>query len=292
MSLGKLGVPIGQTRLVYAIIVSIPIAVFMYLATVNLDWLNLTRFGYLLFGVAAGALLAVLELRVVLSKLSKQSEAFVWEVPLAGLALFMVPFLLVLAFLGSAEYAPFGLFMFFPFMIADLAVSGICFSRYERANEVLVYGFVYGYKYWVQPNPSSDDQFRYFMQAVASKDTTSLWSYMGYSHGFYKKLQRQPVGDSQTHHALLSLVSVMKKYRVVVLAHFVVTMLLTLILFSVLFSSPYRIVYGIQITDVIMPTLLAVWVSLGINVFASMRLVRRNGASIMTEIDSAKLPVQ
>ena len=91
-----LKMPIGQTRLVYAIIMAIPIAVFMYMATVNLHWLTINRLGYVFYGIMAGLLLGVVESRIVLSRLSKATaEVTVWEAYPLGLALFGVPFLLV-----------------------------------------------------------------------------------------------------------------------------------------------------------------------------------------------------
>ena len=66
-----LKMPIGQTRLVYAIFMAVPIAVFMYMATVNLHWLTINRLGYVFYGVLAGLLLGVVESRIVLSRLSK-----------------------------------------------------------------------------------------------------------------------------------------------------------------------------------------------------------------------------
>lgn len=290
MSFGKLGFPLGKSRLAAAVCMSVPIAVFMYLAVTKMQWLTFTRAGYVVLGIGLGLLLAVLETKAVIARLSRESETIIWHVQASGIALFGVPLLLVWAF-GNGEYVPFGLFAFFPFMITQLAVSGFFFDKYDKANDVLVYGFVYGYKYWVAPNPSADDYYRYFLSAVASKDTSSLWSYMGYSHGIYKKLMKQQIGDSQTQQALLKLLNIMKKYRVIVLTHFVATMILSLVFFAVLFSSPYSIVYGVEITNIIMPSLMALWVSLGINVFGSMSLVKRSGAKIMATIDAAKLSV-
>jgi len=177
-------------------------------------------------------------------------------------------------------------------MIADLAVSGIGFRRYDKSNEVLVYGFVYGYKYWVQPNPSSNDMFRYFIAAIAEKDTSLLWSYIGYSNGFYRKLERQPLSDGQTQQKLLKLLSVMKKYRAIALTHFAATMVLTPISFALLFKYFHSTIFGMQFVDVLMPLMFLLWVSLGTNVFVSMRKVKKAGAQAMATIDSTKLSTQ
>ncbi|MCW3999174.1 MAG: hypothetical protein NWE93_02935 [Candidatus Bathyarchaeota archaeon] len=289
MSLGKLGVPIGKTRLAGAVCIAVPVAVFMYLAVTNMQWLTPMRMGYVVLGVSIGLLLALLETKTVLSKLSKNSEIIVWQVEAAGLVLFGVPLLLVWA-LGGREYVPFGLFAFFPFMITQLAASGYLFDKYDRENNVLVYGFVYGFKYWVGPSSNVDDYVGYFLSAVASKDTASLWSCIGYSHGIYRKLQHKQIGDSQTQQALLKLLSTMKKYRVIALTHFVATLILTPVLFAVLFSSFDSTVFGVEMPNIIMPALMALWVSLGINVYASMHLVKKSGAQIMATIDSASLP--
>jgi hypothetical protein len=154
--------PIGQSRLAYAVIMAVLIAVFMYRATVNLQWLTSTRIGYLAFGIIAGVALGIFEAKLVLSKLANAVEAKVWQVYPLGGALFGVPLLAVMGFLGSSEYAPFGLFAFFPLMISLFAVSGWLFSRFERDNAVHVFVFAYGFRYWVEPNPGSDDRLRYF----------------------------------------------------------------------------------------------------------------------------------
>ena len=148
----KIKMPIGQTRLVYAIIMAIPIAVFMYMAIVNQHWFTINRAGYLLFGIMAGLLLGTWKQNCP-SRLSK----VLWNNCLGsvslGLALLGVPFLLVLAVFGTSEYAPFGLFAFFPMMISMFAVSGWVYSKYEKANSVHMFVFPYGFRYWMEPNP-------------------------------------------------------------------------------------------------------------------------------------------
>jgi hypothetical protein len=208
-----LKMPIGQTRLVYAIIMAIPIAVFMYMAIVNQHWLTINRAGYFLYGVMAGLLLGVVESRIVLSRLSKATaEVTVWEAHPLGLALFGVPFLLVFAVFGSAEYAPFGLFAFFPMMISLFAASGWVYSKYEKANSVHVFVFPYGFRYWQEPNPDNEDRFRFFIQDIASKDTSLLWSHIGYPAIFQRQLtKKQNIGDPQTREALFKLLKTMRR---------------------------------------------------------------------------------
>jgi hypothetical protein len=282
-------IPIGKTRLTYAIFLAIPIAVFLYLAVVNMQWLTPMRGGYLIFGIMAGLLLALLETKTVISRLTKESETIVGYTQVAALALIGGTLLLVWVFFGEAEYAPFGVFAFFPAMLTQVAVSGYIFNQFDKENGVQVLGFIYGYKYWVAPNPTGDDQLGYFLQTVASKDTTSLWSYIGYANIFYKKLERKQVNDSQTQQSLLQLLGVMKKYRAIGLTHFVITMLSSVVLFGVLFRYFDMVVFGIELPSIIMPTLLALWVSMAITTFLSMQAIKRNGRKIMTTIDPTKL---
>jgi hypothetical protein len=282
-------IPIGKIRLTYSIFLSVPTAVFMYLAIANLQWFNPTRVGYLVFGVLAGLLLAILETKTVISRLTKESETIVWHTQVAAGALIGGALVLVWVLFGEAEYAPFGVFAFFPAMLTQLAASGYAFNQFDKENGVQVLGFIYGYKYYVEPNPTGDEHLRYFLQTVASKEASMLWSYIGYSHIFYKKLGRQQFRDSQTQQALLQLLGVMKKYRVIGLTHFVVTMFSSVVLFGVLFRYFDVVVFGIEVPSLIMPTLLALWVSLAVTTYLSMRAVKRNGAQIMATIDSAKL---
>ena len=285
-----LKMPIGQTRLVYAIIMAVPIAVFMYMATVNLHWLTINRLGYLFYGVMAGLLLGVVESRIVLSRLSKAAEATVWEVFPLGLALFGVPFLAVITLLGYSEYAPFGLFAFFPLLISLFAVSGWFYSKYEKANSVHVFVFPYGFRYWLEPNPDNDDRFRFFIQDVASKDTSLLWSHIGYPAVFQRQLsKKQDIGDSQTREALFKLLKTMRRTQIIILTHFALTMVLTLVSFALLFSFFKSTIFSFKVVDVLMPTMLLLWVALGIDLFASMRLLKKKAAAILSNVDTSQL---
>jgi hypothetical protein len=287
---GKIKLPIGQTRLVYAIIMVVPIAIFMYMAIVNLHWLTENRLGYAFYGVMVGLLLGVVESRIVLSRLSKAAEATVWEVFPVGLALFGVPFLVVITLFGNSEYAPFGLFAFFPMMISLLAVSGWVYNQYEKANSVHVFVFPYGFRYWQEPNPDNDDRLRFFIQEVASKDTSLLWSHIGYSAIFQRQLaKKQNIGDSQTREALFKLLKTMRRTQIIILTHFVLTMVLTLVSFVLLFSFFKSTIFSLKVVDELMPTMLLLWVTLGVDLFASMRLLKKKAAAILSNIDTSQL---
>jgi hypothetical protein len=285
-----LKMPIGQARLAYAIIMAIPIAIFMYMAIMNLHWLTINRIGYLFYGVMAGLLLGILESKIVLSRLSKAAETTVWEVFPVGLALFGVPFLAVITLLGNSEYAPFGLFAFFPLLISLLAVSGWFYSKYEKTNSVHVFVFPYGFKYWLEPNPDNEDRFRFFIQDIASKDTSLIWSHIGYSEVFLRQLRKkQDLGDSQTRESLFKLLKTMRKTQIIVLTHFVLTMVLTLVSFALLFSYFKNTIFSFKVVDVLMPTMLLLWVTLGVDLFGSMHLLKKKAATILSTVDSSKL---
>jgi hypothetical protein len=287
---GKIKLPIGQTRLVYAIIMAVPIAIFMYMAIVNLHWLTITRLGYVFYGVLSGLLLGVVESKIALARLSKTSEATVWEVFPVGLLLVGVPFLAAITLFGNSEYAPFGLFAFFPLLISLFAVSGWFYSQYEKANSVHVFVFTYGFRYWQEPNPDNEDRFRYFMQDIASKNTSLIWSYIGYSGVFLRQLtKKQDLGDSQTRESLFKLLKTMRKTQIVVLTHFALTMVITLVGFTLLFSYFKSTIFSFKAVDVLMPTMLLLWVTLGVDLFASMRLLKKKAAAILSNVDASQL---
>lgn len=199
--------------------------VLMYMATVNLHWLDLTRIICIALGASFGTVLAVFETRLVLSRLSTASEATVWEVFPIGSAMILAPLLAVVSLFGAQEYVPFGLFLFFPLMICLFIISGYTYNKYESANRVYLFLFPYGFKFWTEPNPKADDRFRYFLQDIASKDADLIWSHIGYPSRYLHELSKNlEVGDSQTRNALFKLLKIMRRVQVTALTHFVGTM--------------------------------------------------------------------
>jgi len=179
----KIPLPIGKTRLFISIFMAFVSGYFMFFGSTNFGWFTLTRQIYFLFGVAAGLFLGVFEARMVISKLVKDTEAFVWQVVPIGTALFGVPLLLVIAFFGVSEYLTFGVYAFFPFITAAGATSGWYFKKFEEENKVDVFMFYFVFEYWKQPNIDVSERFRYFLRDVASKDPSHFWGQVGSSRG-------------------------------------------------------------------------------------------------------------
>ena len=127
------------------------------------------------------------------AKLSKGNGTTVWQVFPVRLTLLGAPLLVVLTLFGNSEYAPFGLFAFFPLMISLFAVSGWVYSKYEKANSVHVFVFPYGFRYWQEPNPDNDDRLRFFIRDVASRDTALIWSHIGYSAVSLRQLSKKRI---------------------------------------------------------------------------------------------------
>lgn len=262
----------------------------MYMATVNLHWLNLTRISYIALGAGLGTSLAVFETRLVLSRLATASEATVWEVFPIGVAMFFAPLLATVSLFGVQEYAPFGLFLFFPSMICLFAVSGYTYSKYENANRVYLFVFPYGFKYWTEPNPKVDDRFRYFLQDIASKDADLIWSHIGYPSRYLNELSKRPdLGDNQTRIALFKLLKIMRRVQVVALTHFVGTMVFSVAFMAVIFSGSSGHSLSNGMLNFLMPLAGAVWIALGVDVFVSMRYIKKKANALFSEINAHSL---
>ena len=141
---GQFGVPIGKSRFVTSIILAFPIGFFIFLGSINLNWLTFTRQVYFLFGLFAGIFLGIIEARLVIPKLSQTTETIVWQTVPVGTALLGVPLLLSMAAFGVSEYTPFGLYAFFPSMITFLATSGWYFDKFEKQNKVRAFVYYWG----------------------------------------------------------------------------------------------------------------------------------------------------
>ena len=174
--------PIGKIRLFSSIFMAFVTGFFIFLWSTHFGWLTLARVIYFLFGVTAGVLLGVVEIRLVIPKLVRGKEAFVWQVVPIGIALFGVPLLLVIAFFGVSEYLPFGLYAFFPLITATGATSGWYFNKFEKENKVGIFMFYYGFKYWKQPNPDVSERFDHFLRDVAKKDSSQFWTQLGLNY--------------------------------------------------------------------------------------------------------------
>jgi hypothetical protein len=289
--------PIGKTRLFSSIYVAFVSGVFIFLGSTNLGWFTLTRQMYLLFGVVAGLLLGFLETRIVIPKLVKDTEAFVWQVGPIGTALFGVPLLLVIAFFGVSEYLPFGLYAFFPFITATGAASGWYYNKFEEENKVSVFMFYFGFKYWKQPNPDVSERFHHFLKDVASKDSAQFWGqlgsslgYIGYTKAFRDKLEEKQEIDPSTRKDLLKILKTMNKYRYIGLTGFALFLISISAIMILLFGTGLGYIHlNFNVADVVGPASGIILFSFAIGVIVLMKSFQRTISRLLANIDTSKL---
>ena len=217
----------------------------------------------MLFGAAAGIFLGAFEARTVIPKLKENTETLVWMVLPIGTALFAIPWLFVTQIFGGSEYLPFGIYAFIPFFVSVLGSSGWYFSKFEKENNVRLFVFVYGIRYWKEENPGIGDRFYYFIRDLVYKDFSSLYLHVGYSKLYLQELSKKENIDSSTKQMLQQILYVLKKYRRIFLsiyAGFMIAMLLLVLWLFVLTSTntfgmqqvvAHRIVSGREITIVL-----------------------------------------
>jgi ABC-type multidrug transport system fused ATPase/permease subunit len=241
----------------------------------------------------------VLEARIVIAKLAKNTETFVWQVAPIGIALFGVPLLLVMAFFGVSEYLPFWLYAFFPFITAAGAASGWYFNKFEKENRVSVFMFYYGFKYWKQPNPDVSERFHYFLRDVASKDLSQFWGqigsslgYIGYTKAFVDKLKEEQDIDLSTRENLLKILKTMNTFRITALAIFALFLVSVVTLMIVLLGSAFGYIqFNFNIVDVVGPASGIILFIFFIGVFVLMKTFQRKISRLLTDIDSGKLAI-
>ncbi len=288
-NLTQIGYPIGKARLISAIITGCLVGVFLYFATTNLKWLTLTRQIYFLFGVSAGLALGLLEAKIVIPKLAKETETFVWQVIPVATALFTIPLLLAVLLFGTAEYLPFMLYAFFPFIPAFLAASGWYYTKYEQGNRVTLFVFAYGFKYWKQPNPDQSDRFYYFIRDVVTREFSSLAWHMGYSISYIRELEKKESIDPQTRMELLRVLKKMSSYRKIVLGGFALFLIAGFTLFALFFANIGGLIkLNIDILKILGPLSGAIFAFL-VSIYIVLQMFRRKVAKMLSAIDPDKL---
>ena len=240
-------VPIGQVRLVGSIVMALVSCFFIFVVSTNLGWFTLTRQIYLVFGVLAGLLLGVLETRLVIPKLAKNTEALVWQVVPIGVAVFGLPLLIVTLLFGASEYLPFAAYTYFPLIAATGATSGWYFIKFEKENKVHVFTSYFGFEYWTQPTLDSSELFYHFIRDVASKDPYHFWGqigssrgYIGYSKIFMDILDKKPEINPATRKDLMKILKTMNKYRWIGLSALAIFIASTICLVIVTFGTMFR----------------------------------------------------
>jgi ABC-type multidrug transport system fused ATPase/permease subunit len=288
--------PIGKMRLFTSIFMAFVGGFFIFLGSTNFGWFTLTRVIYFLFGVTAGVLLGAIETRLVIPKLVKDTEAFVWQVVPIGTALFGVPLLLVMAFFGVPEYIPFGVYAFFPFITATGAASGWYFSKFEKENKVSVFMFYYGFKYWKQPNPDVSERFHHFLRDVARKDPSQFWGqlgsslgYIGYTKAFRDKLEEKQEIDPSTRENLIKILKTMNTFRIIALVIFALFLVSVTTLMILLFGSAFGYFqFNFSVVDVVGLGSGIVLFSFFIGVIVLMKTFQRKISRLLASIDTSK----
>jgi hypothetical protein len=289
--------PIGKMRLYISIFMAFVSGFFIYFGSTTYGWLTLTRMIYLLFGIAAGMFLGVVETRIVIPKLVKGTEAFVWQVVPIGTALFAVPLLLVIAFFGVPEYLPFALYAFFPFMTATGAASGWYFNKFEKMNKVDIFMFYYGFKYWKQPNPDVSERFYHFLKDVARKDSSQFWTqigsslnYIGYTNAFRSKLEEKQEIDPSTRENLLKILKTMNTFRSITLALFAFFMVSVAAVMILLFGSGFGYFqFNFNVGDVVGSGCGIILLVFAIGVIVLMKTFQRRISRLLNDTDTSKL---
>lgn len=295
----QIPLPVGQTRLFGSVVMALGSGFFIFLASTNLGLFTLARQIYLMFGIVAGALLGVLETRLVTQKLAKNTDVFVWQIVPVGIALFGLPFLLVAAFFGDSEYLPFAVYTYFPLITATAAASGWYFRKFEKENKVHVFASYFGFEYWTQPSPDISDLFSYFLRDVASKDQHNFWGQMGSSWGYigYAKifmgiLKEKPDFDSPTRKDLLKILKTMNNYRYLVLSCLALFLVSALVIVIFIFGTAFGFInLNFNIVDVIGPASGIIFFSFVIGVFVLMKSFQRTMSKLLANIDTSTLEI-
>ena len=212
--------PVGRLRIFSAIFLAIFSGIALFLGSTNLEWFTPMRLTYLFYGIIIGIFLGLFETKLVLSKLSKNSETLIWQVWIANIVLFGLPLIVLIQIFGNSEFWPFITYVF-PLIPAFLAVSGWYFSKFETINKVNVFVFYFGFKYWKFPSPDIDERFQRFLEDVASKDITQFWGqigsslgYVGYTKIFEKILMEKKDMDNAKKIKLNRIIKAMNTFRI------------------------------------------------------------------------------
>jgi hypothetical protein len=209
----RLGYPIGKIRLYMSIPPAVGFGFLIFQASTALNLFTPIRQLYLLLGVTVGLLMGTLEARFVLQELSSNSETIVWKPLLVGIVLVCLPLLLVLAIFGAEEYLPFGAYFVLSAIPVYLATGGWFYAKFEKANQVRIFGSPFGFKYWKEPVEDLNARFYQFIRDAVTKQPLSIWWQVGYAKKFITLLGEKQDIEPSTQKELLELLRAMNRYR-------------------------------------------------------------------------------
>lgn len=287
----KLGYPMGKIRLYMSIIPTVGFGYFIFAASTTLGWFTLVRQLYLILGITIGLVMGMFEARFVLQELSQNSEATVWKPLPVGAVLVCLPFMLVLAVFGAAEYLPFGVYFVLSAIPVYLAMGGWLLSKFEKKNNVRIFGSAFGFKYWTEPVEDFRDRFYHFVRDVADKQPSALWWHIGYSGKFIEHLEERQDIEPLTKKELKELLKVMNRYRKLTLT--VLTIILSsaviLSLFILVVASGIVKITAQQFGNIAGPSSGIIFFSALAVVLLGMRKFRKTVSMKLASIDSEKL---
>ena len=279
---GQVSVPLSQIRLTFSVITAFIFGFLLYIASVNLQWLTISRALLIVLGVSLGLLLGWLEARTVTSGLSQKEQIVVWQVLAASAVMIGVPLLLAKIFLDSSEFLPFASYLFLPAVPAFGFSSGRIIRSFEQRHKVQVKMFSFGYLYHKEPIIVDADRFSAFMAIVASRDGAGLWQQAGYTKKLKGALEsRQDIEPSKKQH-LLAALKTMARYRSLGL---IALSSIIIVGFSVLVVNCSQMLGGPVLLNnssinILMPILAVYFVILVASVFLMMRMFNSKIAAI------------
>lgn len=163
--------------------------------------------------------------------------------------------------------------------------------------------FVYGVKYWTEPIPDASDQIYHFIRDVASKDSFSILSQVGYSKRLMVTLRERQDIETPTQNALFNILEAMDKYShrlLTVGLIFIISCFLLIVYFFVLVSTNmfglvevvnHRIVSGQAISLILgsVPTF-SVFGGVFMAIWSLRKRFQKRISSMLASLDSDKLP--
>jgi len=263
----------------------------LYSTSVSLKWFTIIRGFYLFLGIVEGLLIGELEARIVTRKLMRETESIAWQILPISAVLFGLPLLLAIAFFGVSEFLPFAAYLVLPFVPVYYATSGWHYNKFEKQNKVQIFMFVYGLKYWTEPILDAGDRFNQFVEAVASKDSSTIWGQVGYSKRLMMTLEeRQDIGPSRRE-ALNNILKTMNEYRrmgLAVLSMFIASVAVLLVFLFVSMFGLLRITDYV-VVNIVGPASGCILFGFFISVWSLVKRFKKRISSMLASLDPDKL---
>jgi hypothetical protein len=278
----QVSIPLSQIRLTFSVFTAFSFGFLLYIASVNLKWLTLSRALLILVGVLFGLLLGWLEARTVTRGLKDKEQTIIWQVLAATIAIVGVPLLFAKFLLDGSEFLPFAGYLFLPAVPAFGFSSGWKLRVFEQRNNVQVRMLSFGYSYYKEPVIVDTDRFSTFMGLVASRDGAGLWQQIGYTKKLRVTLESNQDIAPTKKQQLLSALRTMARYRrlaLIALSSIIIVGFSVLVVScSQMFGGP--VLLNNSSINILMPILAVYFVMLVAGVFLMMRMFNSKIAAI------------